>query len=123
MLFFSPYRWFSFDGFLVALMLLETLIIPVALTGADGSVGQLGILRLLRLLRLTRMVRLMRAVPELVTLLRSMVIALRSVLSTLGLLFMFMYVFAIIIKSQLRPGLALYPRSSLIGPCVRFFIV
>jgi len=48
------------------------------------------------------MVRLMRAVPELVTLLRSMTIALRSVLSTLALLIIFMYIFAIIFKSQLK---------------------
>lgn len=111
-------RWFCFDSALVAQSLLETFVLPYALpapektpdpeAGGDeaaeggSDLGQLSMLRMLRLLRLTRMVRLMRAVPELVTLLRSMTIALRSVLSTLGLLIIFMYIFAIIFKSQLK---------------------
>lgn len=69
-----------------------------------SQMSQLSMLRLLRLLRLTRMVRLMRAVPELCTLLRSVAVALRSVLSTLALLLIFMYIFAIIFRSQVKPG-------------------
>merc|ERR1719160_1882793 len=57
-------------------------------------------IRLLRLLRLSRMVRLMRSVPELVTLLKGMAAATRSVFSTLLLLVLFMYVFAIVFKQQ-----------------------
>lgn len=113
-------KWFSFDTLLVGLMIIETLIIPNAFpppadSACDADVdancpasdsggaptGQLSLLRMLRLLRLTRMVRLMRAVPELVTLLRSMALALRSVMSTLALLLIFIYIFAIIIKSQM----------------------
>merc|ERR1719258_736544 len=58
-------------------------------------------LRMLRLLRLTRMVRLMRSFPELVTLVKGLSIALRSVSSILMLLVLFMYIFSIIFKSQL----------------------
>eukprot|EP00929_Paragymnodinium_shiwhaense_P041112 TRINITY_DN21381_c1_g3_i1.p1 TRINITY_DN21381_c1_g3~~TRINITY_DN21381_c1_g3_i1.p1 ORF type:complete len:652 (-),score=157.94 TRINITY_DN21381_c1_g3_i1:126-2081(-) len=111
-------RWFAFDTFLVMLMVLETWVLPNAIPsapppdGVDGEeeetaasdLGQLGMLRLLRLLRLTRMVRLMRAVPELCTLLRSVAVALRSVLSTLALLLIFMYIFAIVFRSQIKPG-------------------
>jgi len=106
-------KWFSFDTFLVGLMVFETWIVPnivSSTSGDDGDGGggadmsQLSMLRMLRLLRLTRMVRLMRAVPELVTLLKSVTIALRSVLSTLTLLVIFMYIFAIIFRSQLKPG-------------------
>jgi len=113
--------WFCFDSFLVGLMVLETFVLPYVFPAPEEKVkatsynstlagdpsgganlAQLSMLRMLRLLRLTRMVRLMRSVPELVTLLRSMTIALRSVLSTLTLLVIFMYIFAIIFKSQLK---------------------
>jgi len=57
---------------------------------------------MLRLLRLTRMVRLIRAVPDLVTLLRSMTVAFRSVFSTMILLLIFIYLFAVMFRSQLR---------------------
>merc|ERR1719473_1448938 len=64
--------------------------------GGSSPTAGLGFLRLLRLLRLSRMARLMRSVPELVTLIKGMVAATRSVFSTLVLLVLFMYVFAII---------------------------
>ena len=54
------------------------------------------LLRLLRLLRLTRLVGVMRAVPELGTLVRGIFRATRSVLSTLLLMIVILYVFAIV---------------------------
>lgn len=93
--------WFKFDSALVFLMVGETWVIPLALGGGGaGGMGDVSILRLLRLLRLTRMARLMRSVPELVTLLKGMAAAARSVFSTLVLLIIFTYVFAIIFKQQ-----------------------
>merc|ERR1719324_1243414 len=59
-------------------------------------------LRLLRLLRLTRMARLMRSFPDLLTLVKGMIAATRSVGSTLLLLMIFNYVFAIIFTGQLK---------------------
>lgn len=91
--------WFKFDSVLVGLMVLETWIIPIFSEDGDG-LGDASMLRLLRLLRLTRMARLMRSVPELVTLLKGMAAATRSVFSTLVLLVLFMYVFAIVFKQQ-----------------------
>jgi len=94
-------NWFKFDSLLVTFMVVETWLIPLAVGGSSDSLSNLSMLKMLRLLRLTRMVRLMRSVPELVTLLKGMAIASRSVSYTLLLLVIFMYVFAIIFKSQL----------------------
>lgn len=95
--------WFVFDSILVACMIFETWIVPVAISGG-GGVGQLSVLRLLRLLRLTRMARLMRSFPELMTLVKGMVKAMRSVMSTLVLLIVLMYVFGIIMTQWCRAG-------------------
>merc|ERR1719393_558322 len=70
--------------------------------GGGGGTGNLSILRLLRLLRLTRMARLMRSVPELLTLIKGIVAATRSVGSALTLLIIFTYVFAIIFTGVYR---------------------
>jgi len=92
--------WFMFDSFLVIAMVFETWIMP--LMGGAGGAGGLSILRLLRLLRLTRMVRLMRAMPELLTLIKGMVAAARSVSVTLVLLVIVVYIFSIILVMQER---------------------
>lgn len=93
--------WFKFDGLLVSFMVGETWVIPLAVGGESGAMDNFAMLRMMRLLRLTRMVRLMRSVPELLTLLKGMGIAARSVWYTLLLLAIIMYVFGIIFKSQL----------------------
>merc|ERR1719235_379146 len=82
-------------------MIFETWIMPLAMpAGSGGGMGDASMLRLLRLLRLTRMARLFRSVPELLTLLKGMAAAMRSVFSTLVLLVLFIYVFGIIFKQQ-----------------------
>merc|ERR1719316_1402306 len=84
-------------------MIGETWIMPLAMpAGSGGGMGDASMLRLLRLLRLTRMARLFRSVPELLTLLKGMAAASRSVFSTLVLLILFTYVFAIIFKQQVE---------------------
>ncbi|CAD7956791.1 unnamed protein product [Amoebophrya sp. A25] len=97
--------WFKFDSFLVGCMVLETWVMPL-ITGPGGGgsgsgTGSLSILRLLRLIRLTRLVRLMRSVPELLTLLKGISTATKAVGSTLLLLFMALYVFAIIFRQNI----------------------
>merc|ERR1719387_360404 len=82
-------------------MILETWIMPLISSGG-GGLSQLSILRLLRLLRLTRMARLMRSVPELLTLIKGIVAATRSVGSALMLLIIFTYVFAIVFTGVYR---------------------
>merc|ERR1719316_884742 len=84
-------------------MIMETWMMPLMMgDGEGGGAGSLSILRLLRLLRLTRMVRLMRSVPEVLTLIKGMAAASRSVASTMGLLVSFIYIFSIIFTQQYK---------------------
>jgi hypothetical protein len=63
--------------------------------------GVLRTLRLFRLVRVSRLGRLVRAVPDLVVLVRGMAIALRAVFSTMLLLLIIIYVFAIFFTQTL----------------------
>eukprot|EP00929_Paragymnodinium_shiwhaense_P058236 TRINITY_DN29158_c0_g1_i2.p1 TRINITY_DN29158_c0_g1~~TRINITY_DN29158_c0_g1_i2.p1 ORF type:complete len:472 (+),score=156.89 TRINITY_DN29158_c0_g1_i2:137-1552(+) len=95
---------FSFDVFLVVLMIVETwgLAIYASLSSGSSSGGlrQLSILRLLRMLRLTRMGRLMRYMPELLTLAKGLLKAMRAVATTFLFLLGIIWVFAIIFHIQ-----------------------
>jgi len=102
--------WFAFDSSLVAMMFLETWVMTAVMLAAGGGegagLGDASILRMARLLRLSRMARmarLFRAMPELLILIKGIVAAMRSVLITLFLLFILMYVFGIAF-TQLMAG-------------------
>lgn len=91
--------WFMFDTCLVTLMVAETWVLTLVLASLGGGNGvtlPTGPLRLLRLLRLSRLVRLLRALPELLTLVNGMRVAMRSVSSSLILVVLINYVFAIV---------------------------
>lgn len=106
--------WFCLDSLLVAMMVFETWIMTViyliAGTGSSSSgLGNASILRLLRLLRLTRMVRLaklLRAMPELMIIIKGMLIAARTVFFMILLLICTVYVFAIAFR-QITDGTAI----------------
>jgi len=92
---------------LVAFMVLETWVITsieAIDSGSDSSFmpNNLNLLRILRLARLTRMTRLMRAFPQMLTLVKGIVAAMRSVFFTLLLLSILMYIFAIIFTSTYK---------------------
>jgi voltage-gated sodium channel len=94
--------WFLFDFSLVAMMVFETwimnLVLLIAGAGSGVGLGDAAVLRLVKLLRLTRMARmarLLRAMPELMILIKGMVVAARSVFFTLCLLAIFLYIFGI----------------------------
>jgi len=100
-------KWFLFDLLLVTIMVVETWFIPIILSivGDEASVEALrhfSAMRMLRLLRLTRIARLLRAVPEILTLIKGIGHAVRGVASTVFLLFVILFVFAIIFKDQAR---------------------
>ena len=98
--------WLLFDFVLVALMVLETWLVPVVAlmiegSGAGGSsaVGRsatvLRIARVLRVLRTARIMRVARYMPELMILVKGLVVAARSVFFTMVLLLLITYVFSI----------------------------
>mmetsp|Transcript_97530 Transcript_97530/g.271345 ORF Transcript_97530/g.271345 Transcript_97530/m.271345 type:complete len:626 (-) Transcript_97530:33-1910(-) len=111
--------WFCFDTFLVAIMVGENLVmLPVFLIKGDdtnaAAFGELTILRfmkLLRLTRLTRVARLFRFAPEILTMLRGISLALRSVAMTAVMLFILVYLFGIIFKlhSKSFPEIESFP--------------
>jgi hypothetical protein len=80
-------------------MVSETWIMAPTLALMGGANVNIPVapLRLLRLLRLTRMARLMRSVPELVTMTKGLAMASRAVLSSLLMVLMLIYTFAIIL--------------------------
>merc|ERR1712118_188041 len=63
------------------------------------------------------MMRLLRKCPELLTLLKGMAAAVRTVFSTLLLLVIFMYIFAIIFRQQAKGNEALDPYFGSMGLC------
>jgi len=95
--------WFCLDSLLVAMMVLETwiltLIYALVMGGENSSgLGNASVLRLVRLLRLTRMARLaklLQAMPELMTIIKGMFVAARTVFFMLCLVTCTVYVFAI----------------------------
>eukprot|EP00927_Polykrikos_kofoidii_P063116 TRINITY_DN57945_c0_g1_i1.p1 TRINITY_DN57945_c0_g1~~TRINITY_DN57945_c0_g1_i1.p1 ORF type:complete len:883 (-),score=181.63 TRINITY_DN57945_c0_g1_i1:52-2700(-) len=104
-------RWYVFDSFLVTIMVAETwgFIAIAMMTGAQSgssAFGDASVLRLFRLMRLTRMARMAKllwAMPELMILIKGMVVASRSVMFTLSLLMLVHYVIGIMFK-QLTAG-------------------
>mmetsp|Transcript_110686 Transcript_110686/g.308416 ORF Transcript_110686/g.308416 Transcript_110686/m.308416 type:complete len:674 (-) Transcript_110686:182-2203(-) len=99
--------WFMFDSVMVIMMVGETWVMTIIMLimggGAlgGGSTGSLRLLRLLRLSRMARMAKLLRSFPELLILIKGMASAMRSVIVTLVLLCLLVYVFAILFRQLL----------------------
>eukprot|EP00930_Biecheleria_cincta_P043119 TRINITY_DN29647_c0_g1_i1.p1 TRINITY_DN29647_c0_g1~~TRINITY_DN29647_c0_g1_i1.p1 ORF type:complete len:592 (+),score=120.23 TRINITY_DN29647_c0_g1_i1:38-1813(+) len=88
--------WFMFDSGLVLLMVMETWILPIALAGASTKIFQnLRWLRLIRLTRLARIVRILRAVPELVIMIKAILVSLKTVSYIFALLIVVGYFFGV----------------------------
>jgi len=96
--------WFKFDTVLVIMIVLETWLIPlsVVLVGLQGADFRTGPIRLLRLLRLSRWARLVRSLPELVTMLKGMLVASRAVASSLLMVISLIYFFSILLFTLLK---------------------
>lgn len=103
---------FVFDFCLVDIMVWETWVNPLLILTAGGRGQELlpsntssffRVLRLLRLSRAFRATRLIRYVPEVMFLAKGLAAAIRSVLAVLGLLFVVIYVFAILFVQMLGP--------------------
>jgi len=116
-------RWFVFDSTLLVLMVVETWVMTMVFwlirigtgnsEGAQTGVSQFTMFRVLRLLRLSRMarmIRLLRATPELMVMIRAMGVAMRSVVFTLVILMVLIYVFSITF-TQMMEGTAIGERE------------
>jgi len=97
--------WFVFDLLLVFIMVTETWLMPliniviegIAGTGAGfgRSASVLRVLKVLRVLRTARIIRVARYMPELMILIKGLLVAARSVFFTLVLLLLITYIFSI----------------------------
>jgi len=120
--------WFVFDSALVLTMVLETWVMTSIMLMLDlpgGGLGGTSLLRVARLLRLTRMARmarLLRAMPELLILIKGMAAAMRSVMFTLGLLAVIIYVFAIAF-TQLCDGTECSREFKSVGHSMHYLLV
>jgi len=94
---------FLFDLALVALMILETWVLPFV--GSIPALKQVSILRLLRLARLLRMGKIMRYLPEMQLIVKGMLAAVRSVGCAAILMLLCLYVFSIIFTTEYHQGL------------------
>jgi len=107
-------RWFAFDVGLSAIMIIETWLVTIvfAIAGPSlagwnmGNTSILRILRLVRLMRMARMAKLVRIMPELMILIKGMLVATKTVFYTLFLLLLIIYIFAIAFM-QLSKGTTL----------------
>ncbi|CAE7499630.1 CACNA1H [Symbiodinium pilosum] len=92
--------WFIFDFLLAFFMVLETWVLFIVLSFTDINMiffdsSILRMLRLLRLTRVARVARMLRFLPEVLILVRAIGAAIRSVILTVLLGLMIVYVFAI----------------------------
>jgi hypothetical protein len=95
--------WFKFDAFLVSTMILDTWVLMPTLHMVGGGVKiPTQPLRMLRLFKLTRMARLMKAFPELVTMIKGLVRSLRAITSSMILISLMVYVWAIMMHMLLK---------------------
>jgi len=94
--------WFVFDSILVAMMVSDTWILPLA--GLGNAMAKLSSLRLVRLIRVTRLIRLMRAFPEMMMLINGMFAAFRAVSWVGVLLFLICFTFSIMFTNEFHQG-------------------
>jgi len=95
--------WFKFDAFLVSTMILDIwILMPVLYIVGGGVQIPTQPLRMLRLFKLTRMARLMKAFPELVTMIKGLVRSLRAISSSMILIGLMVYVWAIVMHMLMK---------------------
>lgn len=90
--------WFVFDSMLVLLMITETWIFTLLFGSSPGLTKAFGALRWFRLLRLTRLARiarLLRSVPQLMIMVKAIVISLKTVSYAIVLLILMVYIFGV----------------------------
>jgi len=96
--------WFLLDLSIVVMMVIDswllTLIIVVTGNSGLGGISIVSALRVLRVLRIVRMLKICRFMPELETMITSMLAGIRAVLIAGSILLAMTYGFAIALRSQ-----------------------
>lgn len=88
--------WFVFDSILLAMMIVDTWVLPsVAASGLQNALSNFRWLRLIRLTRLARLARLLRAVPQLLIMIKAIIISMKTVSYTFVLLILMVYIFGV----------------------------
>jgi len=97
----SDWKWNAFDLCLVGLQVFDE-VLTIAATGSDWGLNFsfMRVLRVLRLVRIMRMIRILRLIHELRTIVTSIMGSMKSLLWTVTLLFMLVYVFAVFLTQQ-----------------------
>eukprot|EP00931_Biecheleriopsis_adriatica_P021530 TRINITY_DN14061_c0_g1_i1.p1 TRINITY_DN14061_c0_g1~~TRINITY_DN14061_c0_g1_i1.p1 ORF type:complete len:725 (+),score=173.71 TRINITY_DN14061_c0_g1_i1:44-2218(+) len=104
-------RWLIFDGILVAFMVLETWMMYFIMLFGNMKVAVfdpslIRLLRIFRISKVTRIFRILNALPELMILVKALGVASRSVVWAMGLLIIFIYLFAVICTHLAKGSLA-----------------
>jgi len=99
--------WCVFDFLLVAFIILETWVLWVMIKAfdmqlSDNNIRMLAVLRMLRLVRVLRLIKLFRYMPELLVIVRGIGVAIRAISMVFALLFLVIYVGAIIFRVLLE---------------------
>eukprot|EP00747_Dinoflagellata_sp_TGD_P133156 gnl/TRDRNA2_/TRDRNA2_175159_c0_seq5.p1 gnl/TRDRNA2_/TRDRNA2_175159_c0~~gnl/TRDRNA2_/TRDRNA2_175159_c0_seq5.p1 ORF type:complete len:692 (+),score=116.01 gnl/TRDRNA2_/TRDRNA2_175159_c0_seq5:88-2163(+) len=91
------WKWNWFDFGLVAFSVFEEIMAIIASGTGGADIGFMRVLRVLRLMRLLRIVRVMRYIGELRAIVMSIAGSMKSLLWTIALLFLIMYVIGILL--------------------------
>jgi len=96
---------FGFDAILALLVLIDTWVVP-AMVGItkfvpDSNARFLLVFRLLRILRVLRVIRVVRQVPELLLIIKGVIMAFRPIIVVMSLIGLIIYAFAIVFRVAL----------------------
>merc|ERR1712232_260965 len=97
---------FGFDAILALLVLIDTWVVP-AMVGItkfvpDSNARFLLVFRLLRILRVLRVIRVVRQVPELLLIIKGVIMAFRPTIVVMSLIGLIIYAFAIVFRVALH---------------------
>lgn len=118
--------WFIFESFLVLLLVWDNWIQVALYLLSDGSIGGgggLACFSILRVFRVFRLLRALRALPELMVLVSGMLTAMRSVLATVLLLALTIYLFGILFTQLLAESALAQGRFDKVPNSMHFLLV
>jgi hypothetical protein len=113
--------WFCFDAALVALIVLDTWLLPLVWL-EDRQVRRVGLLRVVRVLRLSLLMRLLKF-SEALILLHGIAAALRSVTGTFVMLLMLIYTFGVICQTLAKDHPDLPHQFHSVAGCMKYLLL